>query len=385
MIEKTSPKFEFLDGLRGLSALYVVFYHGQLFSGHTREYLTSSFFPITTFLSFGHFSISIFIVLSGFCLTIPLAASTERQLKGGFKRYITRRFTRIVPPYYIALGIFLLLILSVPLLQTAQNTAWDSKIPVTLQSIIAHIFLIHNFSYEWLYKIDGPMWSVATEWQIYFLFPILIWAWNKFGLTASFILAMAIGFIVSRKLAIMHPWYLGLFAMGMVASIICFSKESVFTKLNQYFNWRLISKVASIAMVITIPLFSYKHVSIFLLESYMGLLVSLILINFTLIEINSHKKPIMLKILNSKAAGFLGLISYSIYLIHSPILGLFNLIALQYDININLRLLMMFFIFIPITLIICYIFHIAVERRFIPSRGSKPGKDQLDPVKIITA
>lgn len=118
MENKVRPKFEFLDGIRGLSATFVLFYHAQLFTGRGFNYIDLNVFlrPLSIVFSFGHFAVAVFIVLSGFCLAIPMSMSSTKTLKGGFKRYILRRAKRILPPYYIALIFFILLIWFVPIL-----------------------------------------------------------------------------------------------------------------------------------------------------------------------------------------------------------------------------------------------------------------------------
>ena len=59
--------------------------------------------------------------------------------------------------------------------------------------IVSHLLLIHNFNPDWHSKIDYPMWSVATEWQIYFLFPlVLLPVWKRFGAAA----AVGAGFLI---------------------------------------------------------------------------------------------------------------------------------------------------------------------------------------------
>jgi peptidoglycan/LPS O-acetylase OafA/YrhL len=373
-------KFEYLDGLRGLSALLVVFYHGMLFTGHSNEYLLSSFNVVTYALSFGHFSVSVFIVLSGFCLCIPVALSNDKLLKGGFKRYITRRFRRIVPPYYVAIALFLTLIAVLPILQTSQNTAWDSKIPITWQSIASHLLLVHNFSTDWIYKIDGPMWSVATEWQIYFIFPVLIVLWKKFGVGASISFAIILGFILNLNLRYLHPGYLGLFAMGMAASIISFSSDERIVRFKSIFNWRLLSKLAVVGILIGLPVLRYKAINVYYLENYVGILVSVVLINFTAVELNNSKQPLMLKLFNARASVKLGQFSYSIYLIHSPLLGLFNLLLLNYSLTINMRMTIMFSVFIPISVGFSYIFYYFIESKFTNSHLKKTEQKVLHPV-----
>lgn len=370
MIIKTTPKFTYLDGLRGLSALFVAFYHAQLFTGRSGAYLESNLKPLNVFLSYGHFSVAIFIVLSGFCLTIPVALSEDKFLKGGFKRYIKRRFTRIIPPYYVALVLFIILIFSIPMLQTSQNTVWDSKIPVTFDAVVAHILLIHNFSESWIFKIDGPMWSVATEWQIYFIFPILLYLWRRYGIVVSIVFANILGVIVALRFSLLHPWYLGLFSTGMVGSIICFSKDEMFHNLRSKINWPIISKLASAGLLILAILIRFIKVNILISETFVGLCICIILINFTLIETKNEagSRPFMLSIFNTRFAVFLGSFSYSIYLIHSPILGYLNLLTINFPIGIDLRLILMLGVAVPISVLISYVFYLLVERKFIPGK-----------------
>src|ERR1041385_1529951 len=69
----------YLDGLRGLAALYIVLYHAQsMLSG-----LPSKVDLGLSVITLGRFSVTIFIVLSGYCLMLPVASSHTQQLKGG--------------------------------------------------------------------------------------------------------------------------------------------------------------------------------------------------------------------------------------------------------------------------------------------------------------
>jgi peptidoglycan/LPS O-acetylase OafA/YrhL len=365
---KAPAKFEFLDGLRGCCAIFVALSHALLFTGHTDDYLKSTLKPLTIFMSYGHFSVAVFIVLSGFCLTIPVAKSDQIELKGGFARYVSRRFTRIIPPYYFALLLSLIFIFFLPILQIKSNTVWDGKIPVTTNSIIAHILLIHNFSNDWINNINGPLWSVATEWQIYFVFPLLILIWRKYNLTISFLSAIVLGFLISRTNQSIHSWFLGLFAMGMFASVICFSRNDLFSSIRSRINWPILSWIAAILLVAFLALLRFKHVSLLVSESVVGFLICVNLISFTLNELSMNKKPLLLRFFNSKVAVFLGSFSYSIYLIHSPILAFINLELLSYNFGIDSYLLIMVFISVPISVFISYGFYHLVEKRFIPAK-----------------
>src|SRR5581483_3417537 len=149
---------------------------------------------LATALNYGTYAVPVFIVLSGFCLMLPLAQRQTLDLPGGAGLYLRRRAWRILPPYYGALAFSIAVIALVPIMQLPHNTAWDSKVPVTLGGVIAHLLLFHNLSEGWLYQINGPMWSIAVEWQIYFLFPaLLLPLWRRAGQAAMLGAALLLG------------------------------------------------------------------------------------------------------------------------------------------------------------------------------------------------
>ena len=41
-------------------------------------------------------------------------------------------------------------------------------------SLLSHLFLLHNLNASWIYDFNGTLWSIATEWQIYFVFALLL-------------------------------------------------------------------------------------------------------------------------------------------------------------------------------------------------------------------
>ena len=139
---------EFLDGIRGLSAFYVLLHHAYLMlldagvgaGGGLAGLLMSGLRP----LAFGRYAVDMFIVLSGYCLMLPMVRGAN-GMKGGFKGYIRRRARRILPPYYAALTISLLVILLVHPWKTSvqdySEIVWD--LPGT-GDLLAHVFLVHN-------------------------------------------------------------------------------------------------------------------------------------------------------------------------------------------------------------------------------------------------
>jgi peptidoglycan/LPS O-acetylase OafA/YrhL len=111
---KEAPRLrlEFLDGLRGLAALYVVFHHVSLFSPSSPNpsILLHVFIKLYTHvLAFGHQAVVVFIVLSGYVLMLPVARTQDGHMPKGVWDYFKRRARRILPPYYAALILSFLL------------------------------------------------------------------------------------------------------------------------------------------------------------------------------------------------------------------------------------------------------------------------------------
>src|SRR6187402_3297719 len=128
---KESNRLEYLDGLRALAALYVCATH-------------IAYSNFGNVLFGGSWAVACFIVLSGFCLSLPVERSGE--LRGGALEFIKRRAWRILPAYYGALVL-----------------TWVLGEHRGAASVISHILLIHNMSPAWVYSLDAPTWSLATE------------------------------------------------------------------------------------------------------------------------------------------------------------------------------------------------------------------------------
>ena len=93
----------FLDGLRGLAALYVLNHHIIKDIGW-RHYSTGDWpWPVAAainLMTYGHFAVGLFIVLSGFCLMLPVLRAPGHAVPGGFRGFFGRPVRRILPAYY---------------------------------------------------------------------------------------------------------------------------------------------------------------------------------------------------------------------------------------------------------------------------------------------
>src|ERR1041384_2109381 len=169
-------RLDHIDGLRATAALIVYVNHAfaQVFA-HT-EYPRGLLSAVSYSMVAGHLSVTVFIVVSGFCLALPVIQHGG-PLRGGPACFLKRRAPRIPPPYYAAVALCLVLIATI--IGEPTGTLWDVPIKVDGTSIVSHLLLLQDlFGTS---RINYVFWSIAVEWHIYFLMPLLVWAWARLG------------------------------------------------------------------------------------------------------------------------------------------------------------------------------------------------------------
>jgi peptidoglycan/LPS O-acetylase OafA/YrhL len=331
-----APHLSFLDGVRGLAALYVVLHHVWLaiYGRNTPAPVCSICLDApwwTQWLRWGHLAVAIFIVVSGFSLALaPLRSNF--QFPGGFGDYIQRRAVRIVPPYWIAL----LLSCLVVILFTGQFTGTV----IDARAVFAHLFLVNNIIDS--AKPNGVFWSIAVEWQIYFLFPLLLLAcrWLSiramlFGTLALVLLVYALGthheriaellgltpgsFAVLTKLLYLRPQFLALFAFGVAAAY------AHVVASHSSFPWPTLGRLltlATLTLLWLVPTTTFER-NFFWIDLLTGLAAAAAMAGF------AQRRSALSRLLSSPMPGWLGQSSYSLYLIHAPILEIivFGIVA----------------------------------------------------------
>lgn len=171
-------RLHFLDGMRGIAAFYVLLTHLWLYQG---ENLPPWITIPTKFVRYGCFCVVVFIVLSGYCLMLPVARSGAGYIPGTLLDYFKRRARKIIPAYYAVILFCCLLSLGVLALERFTTFQWqtidkDMFYPhFSTVDVFIHSLLIQNFATNTqTYMLNIPLWSVSLEWQIYFLFPLFM-------------------------------------------------------------------------------------------------------------------------------------------------------------------------------------------------------------------
>jgi peptidoglycan/LPS O-acetylase OafA/YrhL len=375
----------YLDGLRGLAALQVVLCHAAM-QIHWGSAAQNGFVHAATWpVSFAREAVAIFIVLSGFCLMLPVVRR-DGVLPGGAWQFFKRRARRILPPYYFALGISLLMIWT--LIGKQTQTHWDVTLPADGRAIWSHLLLVQDLFHDTSARINHVMWSISVEWRIYFLFPLLVVLWRKVGPAITTLAAVISSYLLVRWLHFdwlntgafgMCPQFVGLFALGMFGAGVAYSEDARLVRLRHAVPWWLVTIAMLAAVILTreLKLWSGRGLPWYLRDYLIGMF-SMSLMVFAAVR---PRSPVP-RVLAWKPVAFLGTFGYSLYLMHAPFLQVLT----QYVIS-PLRLapvpafLLLVGVGTPLVIGLCYGFYLLCERPFLNAPVSASVQTKLAPAK----
>lgn len=310
-----------LDGLRGVAILSVILCHmldssfgtnSLAWNGLIRSFDVSPSFLLLYPTTYGWAGVSLFFVISGFVIHV------SRQQSESWTHFFIKRFFRIFPPYAAAVLIF-------SFIWPWGSLSIDKG---KTQSLISHILLIHNFSDTFFYGINPSFWSIAVEAQLYLIFPLLYIASQRFGW--------------GRTLAIVASIEVLLRAYYSYALVTTHSAPPRFltdSPFAYWFSWGIGAYLADMYRTGKKTFLGKLRLDILLLICLL-LPLSKITTSFSFIGVAILSASVIERMLTRSSDSrsfenftawrwltYLGTISYSLYLIHQPILNLSTSVA----------------------------------------------------------
>lgn len=188
MINRIGNRLPQIDVLRGLACLGVFVFHVTIAIGFDKRILPSvSMFGfelknIPSFFSFGASGVSLFFIVSGFCLTLKPIKLQLHDIQ--FKVYIIDRLSRVYPAYFAA-------VLFSILVATIIGIQWSIGEGLSLA------FFLQGFIQKWHFSVNGALWSMSTEMQFYLFFPAIFWIFSRIK-PINFIVSICIASLIYR-------------------------------------------------------------------------------------------------------------------------------------------------------------------------------------------
>ncbi len=372
---KQLPRLPFLEGLRGVAALYVAIGHICSMADPSSLAGRASKAPdwlrhVSAVFSYGHLAVAAFIVLSGFCLEIAVFSRGDGKL-GPLPRFFIRRAQRILPAYYGCLAISIAV--TIGLERFLPGMPFDIYRPVTAPVIWSHIFLYHNFNETYMYRINGVLWSIALEAQLYVLFPLLVAGLSKIGRLWTLLLAVVVAVAITPlwpHALKSYTWFLPLFAAGMAGAHLAFRPHLRFgTSPTSGTIFALTFFVATgLAVAMAAP--------DWLTDSFFGFGVVFICYALATVE-----KGIGLRLLSNRPIVVLGTFSYSLYLMHHPLQQI--MFAMRPASAVDEASIWIYLVCcLPIILAVSWLYSLAFERPFVHNRIAAALPEDLVPFSL---
>lgn len=182
-----SSHLVFLDHIRGVAILMVFVFHclGVAFQydqlpwdGWWRTFERPASFLALLPITFGWVGVPVFFVVSGFCIHLSHSRSPDPRISV----FYLRRLFRIYPPYLVALLIFSFL---PPWRYIPLND------PESVTQFLSHLFMVHNYGKDTFYGINSTFWSVAVEFHLYLIYPLLLLLAARCGWKAALAATLA--------------------------------------------------------------------------------------------------------------------------------------------------------------------------------------------------
>ncbi len=309
---------------------------------------------------YGRFAVVIFIVLSGFSLSVSPARNGWRL--DGVSRFAHRRAWRILPPYWAALVFSLLMtwfVLSQP----------EWPLP-TGKSVIVNGLLLQD-----VYAAPSPnraFWSIAIEAQLYIVFPLLLLMIRRINaitmLSAVTFVVVTTGLLAphvawANKALIQYtPDLAVLFAIGVLtAGILTASKR----RRAWPWPWLALAAVTPVIAVMAWKGSVWTIDNLFWIDLAIGPAIGCLIAAVA----TDRPKPLV-RVLDTRPLRSLGSFSYSLYLTHAPIVIFvyYGIVAGRVRQGVPVFLVLLA-ILLPVTVIFARLFAAVFEIPFQKHRG----------------
>lgn len=302
------PRYDFIDSLRGLAVALVLILHiAEVYAGFASGLKRSGFWilSVSHLFDFGRMGVTIFFIISGFVIPSGLTG----PIGSGIVKFLVSRFFRLFPLFWLSIIISLI---------TQQWLA--GKTPSVSDVLINATMLPDFFSVD---LINGAYWTLTVE-LVFYAICLALFATKLLGrpiVIACTSLILTLTFL-DREYFHYYPIFQG--KMGEYPLLLGFMFWGALARLR-FNNVPMHKLTASIYWVICIWwLFVYPmagfheayarvHVEVDMVPrlygSYFGAFaIFFFSINFFRIE--------------NYLLSYLGRISYSVYLLHGPVIYL---------------------------------------------------------------
>lgn len=317
-------RFEVLDIFRGIFSSFVVLFHLSAFS--------DTFILNNQFVLNSDLFVDFFFVLSGFVITYSYQLMSTRQQLG---KFFKKRFFRLYPLHILILLIFVAIELSKHFASGYVHVNKIDNVSNNFTTFLTNIFLVNSVKMPGVHDVSWNVasWSISAEMISYLVFGLTMLLINSNKLSkiksliciAIIIIAGVTMYLCTGEFKLTYSFDYGFLRgiVGFFVGVVCYQTFAASKSWFQQFSSAFFTLMEFILLAITIILVCYGE----LLKTY-GIIYEVIF--FTTILIFAFEKGWLSQMLKKPVLLHnMGKYSYSIYMIHTLILSLFNIVFIR--------------------------------------------------------
>jgi len=337
-----------LDGLRGIAVILVLLSH----SSNNSIY----FHKAIAFNGIGKGGVYLFYVLSAYLLDRQISLALMNHSTDSFfwRRYFLRRFLRIYPLFIVSLFVF----------WAASNAGVTTTI-VNAIDILKHIFLLEGM---------GVFWSIPVEFKYYLLSPFILlvchrylqWDIRKIGIFFIVLSAITLGAdMVFHFHKISTMKYLIIFLTGTFLAIYTIRVTPLISTSRWAKGIGIMGFVALLCCMVMNPNFMGDWVGISTSNNGRKVMMIYAFLCGIMLFSAHYDKGLFKRFLENKFLRFVGVISFSVYLFHMPVIFFIR------DEMIKIPDFLKIYFFFGATIFLSIITYLLIERPLSLIRISK--------------
>lgn len=296
IMSTTSNRMPLIDALKAVAALLVLLNHFSSYGPLAAAVREA--FPATVgwFYEYGRMAVQVFLVVAGFLAARALSPEGQ-ALRISPLPLIWKRYLRLVVPYLAAIG------LAIAAAAIADQWMDDEAVPAraTFNQWLAHAFLLQGLlGFD---ALSAGVWYIAIDFQLFALIAILLWSGRTRLLAPALVLGLAtVSLFWLNRDASWDNWAIYFFGSYGLGAAAWWASDR-----RQMSAWLgVIATIAIAALVVD-----------FRMRIALALVVALTL-GF------SRRTGLLESWPTIRPIAFLGQISYSLFLVHFPVLLLAN-------------------------------------------------------------
>lgn len=157
-----------LTPLRGIAALLTVIFHIDIFLGWAM--IPASGSPL---LSHMYLMVDFFFILSGFIMCHVYGNRFLKDVRlTEFKKFTIARFSRVYPLHLVTLVSTIIILYLFAQMGVPKNAFLQAD--NNLYSVFTNLFLVQAMNFNKWFSWVHASWSISTEWWAYMIFPFLV-------------------------------------------------------------------------------------------------------------------------------------------------------------------------------------------------------------------